>query len=101
MRTVGAKRDANEKEIIKALRDYGCVVVQLPSSDSLGIPDLLVSLSDGRLILMEVKMPKGKLRKSQEKFFTMFNKSPVFMVTSPEDALQCIYSEERHGSKED
>ena len=99
-RTRNAKRDANEPEIIKALEDYGCTVCQLSSSDALGIPDLLVSTPSGMLVLIEVKMPKKKLRASQQKFFDKFCNSPVAMVESAEDAIEYIKSEELHGNKD-
>jgi hypothetical protein len=48
-----AKRDANEKEIVKALAAAGCSVTQLSGP---GIPDLLVSRA-GVNYLLEVKDP--------------------------------------------
>lgn len=50
------KRDANEAEIVKALRAVGASVTQL---DDRGVPDLLVGLG-GRTWLLEVKLPLGK-----------------------------------------
>jgi hypothetical protein len=99
-RVRNAKRDANEPGIINGLKNYGCTVVQLSSADNLGIPDLLVALPDGRFVLMEVKMPKGKLRAGQKKFFEMFKESPVFVVNSIDGAIACVESELRHGNKE-
>jgi hypothetical protein len=48
-----AKRDANEKEIVKALAAAGCSVTQLSGP---GIPDLLVSRA-GVNYLLEIKDP--------------------------------------------
>ena len=46
-----ARRDANEREIIDALREVGATVQPL---DIKGVPDLLVGFA-GRNLLMEVK----------------------------------------------
>ncbi len=57
-------RDNNEPEIIQEFRDLDCIVWCLSSSTEEGIPDLLVGCM-GVWGLVEVKMPKGKLRFSQ------------------------------------
>ena len=57
-----AQRDANEKEIVEALRAVGAKVMRLDDVD------LLVGFR-GVNYLLEVKMPKGRLNKKQEKFF--------------------------------
>jgi hypothetical protein len=49
------QRDANEVEIVDALRAVGCTVTRLGDA---GVPDLLVG-RDGRTYLLEVKMPMG------------------------------------------
>lgn len=51
-----ARRDANEDEIVKALRAVGASVTMLSGVD--GIPDLLVG-HQGRTFLLEVKLPLG------------------------------------------
>lgn len=85
-RRTAAKRDANEPEIIEVLRSAGAQVWQLSEE---GIPDLLVT-KNGQTILMEVKMPKGKLTPAQEKFHAEWNGGSVFIVRSPEEALKAI-----------
>ena len=57
-----AQRDANEKEIVEALRAVGASVLLIDDVD------LIVGFR-GVNYLLEVKMPKGRLNKKQEKFF--------------------------------
>lgn len=57
-----AKRDGNEGEIIKALRDAGATVHQLSAK---GVPDLLIGYKTHN-ILIEVKMPGEGLTEAQE-----------------------------------
>jgi Holliday junction resolvase len=56
-----AKRDANETEIIKALRQIGATVQPINAADT---PDLLIGYQ-GINYLMEVKTEKGKLKPGQ------------------------------------
>ena len=57
-----AQRDANEKEIVEALRAVGAKVLHLDDVD------LLVGFR-GVNYLLEIKTAKGRLNKKQEKFF--------------------------------
>ena len=57
-----ARRDENEPEIVEALEAVGAKVLRLDDID------LLVGFR-GVNYLLEVKMPKGRLNKKQEKFF--------------------------------
>jgi hypothetical protein len=50
-----ARRDANEPDIVSALRHFGATVQPL---DAKGVPDLLVGHS-GKNYLLEVKEPEG------------------------------------------
>ena len=59
-----ARRDANEPEIVRYLQGAGCIVRRL--SDA-GIPDLLV-IWRGRVLLVEIKMPRGRYTKAQQEF---------------------------------
>lgn len=66
MRIFG-RTDANQKEVVKALRDAGCCVF-ITSSVGYGFPDLAVSRG-GQTWLMEVKRSsKEKLTVDQETF---------------------------------
>lgn len=58
--------DANQGEIVNALRQVGVCVVDL-SAVGHGVPDLLCADMAGTF-LVEVKTPEGKLRASQREF---------------------------------
>jgi hypothetical protein len=75
-----ARRDANEAQIVKALRKAG-VKVWLQD-----LPDLL-TLWAGLWLPLEVKMPKGRLTPRQVKFVAESN-CPV--VTDEVEALRAV-----------
>lgn len=79
-----AKTDANQKEIVNALRARGATVLSLAPLGK-GCPDLLVGYNR-RNILMEVKTKAGKLTKAQEHFFKSWN-TPIEVVRTVEEAL--------------
>lgn len=88
-----AKRDANEPEIINALKAAGCRVQQLNDADA---PDLLVS-RDGRNWLLEVKLPLGKKGGGSRSALTPGQFAwhqkwlgPVAVVRSPAEALCAV-----------
>lgn len=87
-----AKVDANQKTIVKDLRDLGCTVALLHAVGK-GVPDLLVG-RDGKNWLLEVKNLKGRGRKltdPQVEWHKVWRGS-VLTVTSTEDAVRqmCI-----------
>ena len=78
-------RDANEKELVRFLReDMGLLVFSLSQP-----VDLLVQLKSGALIL-EVKSQRGRLTPSQKRFISEWSRSPVFVVRSTADARAVI-----------
>lgn len=86
-----AKRDDNERDIIKALEAVGCMVQQLSQGD--GVPDLLVGVPSGRLIVIEVKdgaKPKSarKLTEKELAWHSRWARFPVFTVETLEDAIK-------------
>ena len=81
------KRDANEAEIVKALRRIGCSV-QLLHGNTQGTPDLLVG-RNGRNYLLEVKGRKGKLEPSQVAWHGSW-RGEVHVVRTEEDALRAV-----------
>lgn len=81
-----AKRDANEAEIIKALRAAGCSVAQISAR---GLPDLLVGTPSGTNLLLEVKRPGAKLTASEAAFFAAWQ-GQRSVVHSVEEALAVI-----------
>lgn len=79
------RRDANEAEIVAALKAAGCTVVHLDDP-----ADLLVG-RNGVNYLIEVKNPatKGKMRKSQVEFAESWG-GQYAVVESVEQALEAI-----------
>lgn len=78
-----AKRDINEPEIVKALRQRGATVQPLSAK---GVPDLLVGYL-GHNLLMEVKQPGKKLTADQIEWHDTYRGSAV-IVYSVEGALR-------------
>lgn len=87
-----AKVDANQEQVVSALRAAGAVVQSLAAIGK-GVPDLLVSFR-GSLFLLEVKdgrkPPSGqKLTEAQTKWHQAWG-ATVEVVNSPEQALTAI-----------
>jgi Holliday junction resolvase len=80
-----AKVDSNQVEIVSALRKVGCCVMHMHTLGK-GVPDILVARR-GRLWLVEVKGPKGKLTPDQEAFHAAW---PVHVVRSVDDAINLV-----------
>lgn len=86
-----AKVDGNHAEIVAAFRKAGWKVLSLAELGN-GVPDLLVMRWEEhngnpfmtRWFLVEVKQPKGKLTKDQERFRAEW---PVQVVRTVDDAL--------------
>ena len=76
------RTDLNHQAIALYLRRAGCLVFSLHTIGR-GFPDLLVLIPGGRLALVEVKGPKGKLTPDQEKFIE--SGWPVVVVRSEGD----------------
>lgn len=81
-----AKRDGNEGQIVKALRERGASVIFLNLADG---PDLLVGV-DHRTLLIEVKTPTGRLRPGQVQWHREWRGLPVSVVRSVEEALEVL-----------
>lgn len=85
--TLWAKRtDQNHAEIRDAMREAGAEVEDLSGSGR-GVPDTLVYTPDGRLLLVEIKMPKGTLTAPQVRFHARF---PVHIVRTVKAALALV-----------
>lgn len=87
-----AKIDANQVQIVSALRAAGAMVQSLAAIGG-GVPDLLVSFR-GNLFLLEVKdgrkPPSGqKLTPDQQKWHQAWG-AMVEVVNSPDAALRAI-----------
>jgi hypothetical protein len=85
-----AKIDANQPEIVEALRSVGCTVQSLATIGK-GCPDLLVAKQNTPpgMWLVEVKGPKGTLTPDQVDFLAAWN-GPVHIVRTVDDALQLV-----------
>ena len=81
-----ARVDANQAEIVSALRDIGCSVLDL-SRVGEGVPDLLVWSHKVGLVLLEVKIDKGKLTSEQRDFHQRW---PVYVVRSIQEAFAVV-----------
>jgi hypothetical protein len=84
---LAAKVDANQAEIIAALRGVGASVTSLHRVGQ-GVPDLLVSYQE-KWYLLECKSPGGKLTPIEARFIQE-QQAPVNIVYRPEDALTVI-----------
>ena len=74
-------RDANEPEIVAALKAIGASVERIDKP-----VDLIVGYRR-RTLLMEVKVPNGKLTSDQETFFDSY-RGEAYVVRSPEEAIE-------------
>ena len=81
-----AKRDANEPDIVDALKAAGYRVYRVNGE---GVPDLIVC-RQGRptIVLMEVKMADGDFRPAQARFWTETSGVLRFVVRTPEEAVK-------------
>lgn len=83
-----ARRDENEPLLVEFLRRSGCIVRLLSAPD---LPDLLVGYQ-GRWVLLEVKMPDGRLKPGQELFLNACQVMglPAEVVRSVEDCRNLL-----------
>ncbi len=87
-----AKRtDANQREVVAALRAVGAAVLDLHGVGR-DCPDLLVA-RQGQTWLMEVKSAEGVLSEGQRKFMANWP-GRVVVVRSVEEALRAVLLEE-------
>jgi Holliday junction resolvase len=83
------KVDKNQKDIVKALRDYGAQVFLLHTVGG-GIPDLLACYAD-QTILLEVKDGADKqLTPLQIKLFANWKGGPLHRVNSVQESLEVL-----------
>ena len=79
--------DANQIAVVEALRQIGASVTLLHRV-GYGCPDLLVGLA-GRNILLEVKVPKGAVRATQEEWFKNW-RGQAHVARTPEEAIKIV-----------
>jgi hypothetical protein len=87
-----ARIDANQDQIVSALRAYGATVRIVTQGN--GLPDLLVGYN-GQTILMEVKdgnkVPSArKLTEAEQKFFDEWRGGLLAVVNSAEEAIEIL-----------
>lgn len=88
-----AKVDANQVQVVSALRAAGVLVLSLAALGK-GVPDLLCAFH-GRLVLLEVKdghkVPSArKLTADQIEFHKEWADVPLHVVESPWEALKAM-----------
>lgn len=82
------RSDANQREIVAALRQAGAFVCDLHSVGR-GCPDLLVGFR-GTWHLIEVKTATGSLEGDQEEWHFAALPCRVFVVRSVDEALRSV-----------
>jgi hypothetical protein len=82
------KVDANQSEIVKALRQLGATVHSLASMGD-GCPDLLVGFRQ-HTYLLEVKAEKGGLTEDQNNWIESWRGGNVYIVRNVEEALRAV-----------
>lgn len=83
-----AKVDANQGEIVEAIRAAGYYVCDTHALGN-GFPDLLCVNKHGQVILFEIKTPSGRLTHDELKFHHEF-RGPLYIVRSAEMALEYL-----------
>ena len=86
--------DANQAEIVAALRKVGCKVY-VASSFGQGFPDLVVLTPRKSVVLLEIKdgakPPSArKLTPEQVRFHADWDGGPVHVVASVEEAIETV-----------
>jgi len=81
------RKDANHDEIVAALEQIGCSVVDLSRVGS-GCPDILVGWRSA-CVLMEIKALGGKLNPDQTLFQKLWRGS-MYVVSTPEEAIRAM-----------
>jgi hypothetical protein len=89
-----ARVDANQEQIVSALRAYGATVRVVTQGN--GIPDLLVGYK-GHTLLLEVKdgkkVPSARvLTPAEKKFFEEWTGGMLAIVNSAEEAIEILKS---------
>lgn len=84
-----ARTDANQKAIVKALRDFGCSVIHLHQLDK-GVPDIAVG-KNGVTLFMQIKdgsrPPSERNLTQDERDFCQEWRGHYAIVESIDDAL--------------
>lgn len=83
---------AIQRSIVTAYRAAGVFVVKLLLLGFTGMPDLITFLKGGRILLVEVKKPGGKLSARQKYVFKILERlgHKVHVVFSKEEAQEVL-----------
>lgn len=84
------KVDANQSEIVDALRRVGCHVLELSAVGG-GVPDLVVWKRDGlTAMLVEIKNPatRGKLNPLQQSWHGAWTGAKPLVIETVEQAME-------------
>jgi hypothetical protein len=84
IRRHNAKRDANEREIVEALRAAGASVWLLDQP-----VDLLIGYR-GKNHIAEVKLPRGQLNDNQRQFYATWRGATPPILRTVDDALALL-----------
>ena len=87
-----ARADANQKQIVKALRDMGANVAILSQLGG-GIPDLLCGFM-GTTYLLECKVKGGKLTPDEAEFFANWRGGHAHVIHSAEEAVDIMLEDD-------
>ena len=86
------RTDANQKEVVKQLRQIGCSVV-VTSQVGNGFPDVVVGRNKVTLLL-EIKdgskPPSGRTLTDEELTFVMGWRGQIMVVYSPQEAVNYV-----------
>lgn len=82
------KIDANQAEIVEALRRCGASVVSLADMGG-GCPDLLIGYR-GVTYLAEIKTARGQLNELQRQWHAGWRGFPVLILRSVDDAAKAL-----------
>jgi len=81
-----AKRDANEPELVKVIRQCGGQWLPLNVTDG---PDGVIGFS-GRTELAEVKTLKGKVQPGQSEFHKTWRGGPIHVLRTVDDVVNLL-----------
>jgi len=81
-----------QSKIVAYCKQQGVLCKKIDSTSSVGFPDLVVVLPDGKVYFIELKTPTGKLSKLQERTINSLkrNHANVFVCRSLEEFKRVI-----------
>jgi Holliday junction resolvase len=82
-----ARRDANEQAIFEVLRQAGCSILRISSTDA---PDAVIGLGGRHNVLIEVKTETGTLKPGQAAWHRTWRGRPVVTLRSVDEALRLV-----------